>query len=85
MRKIVDILETETNALIVLLGPTPLTTDKEAFREYDRALSKLARDRRIPFVSMQEIIMSKPDWDKISIQISEIQAQKVTGQWQKRY
>ncbi|MCM8759140.1 MAG: GDSL-type esterase/lipase family protein [Candidatus Omnitrophica bacterium] len=64
MRKIVEILELETNALIVLLGPTPLTTDKQAFISYDKAVEKLSREKKIPFISTQEIIMAQLEWDK---------------------
>ncbi|MCX7704893.1 MAG: GDSL-type esterase/lipase family protein [bacterium] len=63
MKKIIEILETETNALIVVLGPTPLTTDREAFRSYDKAVEKLSKEKKIPFISMQEIIMTQPEWD----------------------
>lgn len=64
LRKIVDILETETNALIILLGPTPLTIDKEALVAYDSVVEKLSNEKRIPFLSMQKVIMKQPDWDK---------------------
>ncbi len=64
MRKIVEILETQTNALIVLLGPTPLTTDKQAFIAYDRAVEKLSKEKKIPFISMHEVLMKESEWDK---------------------
>jgi len=64
MRKIVEILETEANALVVLLGPTPLTTDKEALRKYDSAVRKLSEEKKLLSVSTQEAIMKQPGWEK---------------------
>lgn len=64
MRKIVEILENETNALIILLGPTPLTTKKDAFVEYDKIIEKLSKEKKIPYLSMQQVLMKEPEWDK---------------------
>jgi len=64
MRKIVEILENETDALIILLGPTPLTTSKDAFRDYDKTVEKLSKEKKIPCLSMHEVLMKEPEWDK---------------------
>lgn len=64
MKKIVDILEAETDALIILLGPTPLTTEKEALRPYSDVVEKISKEKKIPFINMEKIITEQPEWEK---------------------